>query len=133
MVNFVSLAATAKRLIEANGRSVTLVQKSTTPGDASMPWRGPDEDATPPTETAVIGVFLSATSETELGEMLALIDAGLVQRGNKFLMVAADSLGTLDIKAQASVVDGSQVWKVQEVATLQPGATPLLHALVLTK
>jgi hypothetical protein len=132
MVNYTQLAATAQRLIEANGRSVTLVERSSTPEDASKPWRGPDEDVTPPTQTTVTGVFLSATSETELGELLQLIDAGLIQRGQKFLMVAADSLpSTLDIRAQASVLDGAQSWAVQEVATLQPGSTPLLHALVL--
>lgn len=131
MVNFTALAATAKRLIEANGRSVTLVQHSTTPADSAQPWRGPDESAR--TETAVTGVFLSGTSDSELGEMLMLIDAGLIQRGEKFFLVAADSLGSVDIKAQASLVDDNQLWQVSEIATLQPGPTPILHALVLKK
>ena len=40
MADFVKLAATAQRLVEANGRAVDLFRVNRTPDDPARPWRG---------------------------------------------------------------------------------------------
>ena len=56
MVDYTALAATATRLIEANGRSITVLARSQLPDDSAKPWRGPDPDNLESTARLLIGL-----------------------------------------------------------------------------
>lgn len=47
-------AATAKRLIEKYGRTITIYKKSETPLDPEMPWLGPEDNVTDDDTTTLV-------------------------------------------------------------------------------
>jgi hypothetical protein len=51
MADYVRLAATAKRLVESNGRPVSFVRLQDAPADPDKPWRGAADPRTPPAAT----------------------------------------------------------------------------------
>lgn len=130
MVNYVRLAAVAKRLIETNGRTVTLYRRSTTPADPTKPWRGADEDDTETLD--VIGAFVGDT-DTDLGQLLALAGGTLTGRSGKVLLVAADSAPAEDLESFNGVLDGDVSWAIQSIETLAPGPVILMHQLRLQR
>lgn len=68
MVDFVKLAATSKRLIEANGRVVTFIRESETKADPLKPWEGPaDEVSDPPTSVDLSAVFVPPNTVRQFG------------------------------------------------------------------
>ena len=90
MVDFVSLAATAQRLIEENGRSVTLFRKDRTPANAAEPWRGPDLTAPDPVAgigpVKVVPTCLVAAHDADLGVKAELL-LGALDRAQQSLRV----------------------------------------------
>ena len=65
MVDYTKLAATADRLIKANGREITFIGKSQTPADPTKPWDGPTDG----TDTKLIlkGVFVPPNTVRQFG------------------------------------------------------------------
>lgn len=65
MVDYVKLSAAALRLIQTNGRVITLVQENKTPADPTQPWKGP----TPGTETTdtISAVFVPPNTVRQFG------------------------------------------------------------------
>lgn len=129
MVDFTALAATAKRLVEANGRSVTLYRQSRTPAAAGQPWRGPD--LTSPDDTEAVTMAFVPASGAGLGKMLVDRDGNLVRALDQVGLLAATSAGTFVVEEGDAVVDGSTVWRVVVVETLRPASTALLYVLGL--
>lgn len=121
MVNYVRIAATAKRLIEANGRDVILIKKSRTPADAAKPHRGP-----------------SGSGDVIVGTIKALIypaeekneDGELVRRGFEVAMLAHDSLPTpIDLSTLDAIKDGGITYKIFKASTMGPGDTVVSYEL----
>lgn len=140
MVDFVKMAAVAKRLIEANGRDVTLYKRDRTPAVAGEPWRGPDSTPTPP-DGLVIGpvkmAFVPATG-SGFGKLLFSGDETLMQKIDEVGLLAADSIEDLvppfadtDIEAIDTLKDGTRIYKVVEVGHLKPADKSLLFVLGL--
>lgn len=118
MVNFVSFQNLAERLIEENGRTISLVRRDQdNPTDPAKPWRGSTEAA----EITVVvkGVFI----EYEKMDF----DGSLVRRGDKRLLVAAKSVtdessaSNLKIEDYDHVLDGLVRWKIITAELIEPG------------
>ncbi len=133
MVNFVKAQALAKRLIEANGRSVTLISDSTTAAAPAEPWLGPDFSAGKVEET-VIAAFVPAAG-TGFGSSIAqLLDSKLLQGFDEVALIAATSLsGANAIGVFDRLRDGSTLWKIIKVATLKPASLEVIHQLGLNR
>lgn len=134
MVNFTKLAATAKRLIEKNGRTVTITKDDRTPADPSMPWLGPDDVPTSPdglTFQAKVA-FVPATGgglgnrrqENPSVEDLEF-KQGLVAHGS---LPAGTDLLTFNW-----LVDGLKVYRLESVEELKPADTELIYTLELAR
>lgn len=129
MVDFVKVAATAKRLVEANGRSVTLYKDSRTPADSAKPWRGPDDSSTEESDT-VIAAFVPPRG-TFLSGFFRDNDSNLVRDLNQIALVAASSASGKDLTKYDSLLDGDRTWKIRLVERLRPGGTDILWVLGL--
>jgi hypothetical protein len=140
MVDYVKLAATALKLIEKNGRAVTLVKLSEVPANASEPWKGPASASVSVGEPGALGAgkvgieviacFVSF-SDTDLAELFG--PANGVRRGQKTVFVAGDSVAPEELRSFDRLIDGADVWSIESVDTLRPGDVSLLHYLVLTR
>jgi len=122
MVDYVALAATATRLVEANGRALSFIRLEDTPTDANEPWRG----NTAPrnlADSVVLGsgVAVPPSSASTLG--IHVTDDHFLKRAEQILICVADS----DIENYDEVIDeGSTVWKITGVEKLRPATTTLL-------
>jgi hypothetical protein len=123
VVDFERLAQTAKRLIEANGRVVTLVIRSRSAAIAAQPWAGGATDTT----TTVRAAFVPASS-TGLGRSLQ-IDPGKFRRLSQVLLVAGASLpSAFDPEKVTRVIDNDRTYNVAVVDVLKPASTALLYS-----
>jgi hypothetical protein len=138
MVDFVKLAKTAKKLVEATGRSVTLYKRDRTPAVAGDPWRGPDSVPTP-SDGLVIGplkvAFVPATGGG-FGKLLFDADKTLRRKIDLVGLLATDSVVALsltaaDVEVADTLKDGAKIYKIVEIGHLKPGDTSLLLVLGL--
>lgn len=116
----IRLAATAKRLIEKNGRTVTFVRVSAL-ADAATPWDG--VVPTTPTQTSAIAAIFDDTTFDEGGSMVHRKSVGTV-------MVAQDSLGAgVDLSLYDFVNDGGKSRKITRRSRIAPGETTIVWML----
>ncbi len=120
MVDYTRMTATAKRLIEKNGRTVTLRHKVEADADGDRPWA---ETTGKSVEADAVGVFLDYT--------LAEIDGELIRRGDQKVLFAATSeeLEGTHVEDFDEVDDGGVIWKIQGVEPLCPGDTCLMYTM----
>jgi hypothetical protein len=122
VADYDKLLATARRLIEENGRTLTLRKPSTTPQDATKPWRGPASGSETSEDVTGVVVGLALTEETR----------DLIQRGYKQALVAPPETET-DLKGYKTLVDGEEVWHVESVQVVKPGDVALLYKFTIRK
>ena len=128
MVDHVKLAATAKRLVEANGRTVTLYEASSADAVAGQPY-GPalvtpvDADAVKACFVPVAGSGLGYT----LRDRATSLSKVIVQE----CLVATTSLNAEDLRNADSISDGTRAWKIVVREELAPGDTSMLWAFGL--
>ena len=135
MVNFTALAATAKRLVEANGRSVTLLKENRVPDNASEPWRGTSTEPAVLTggdEQTALVAFVPA-SGSGFGRLASDNQAGLQVQFDQVGLLAASSLDGVDVEGFDRVLDGTTSWKIVTRGKLQPATTPVLWVLGLKR
>lgn len=137
MVDFVALAAVARRLIEENGRDITLVRLNRDPSDSAKPWRGPDR----PIDSLAGGLSIASVRAafvpprgTGLG--LDLMEADGQRSLDQICLLATDSVvaagGTAaDVEEVDRVIDGGTTWYVEAVEHLAPASTSVIFALGL--
>ncbi len=119
MVNFASFRLLAERLIEANGRTISLVRRDQgNPVDPAKPWRGSTEAATITFD--VKGVFIEFEKED--------FDGTLVRRGDKRVLIADKSVtdeggGAVNLKIEDydHILDGGIRWKIMRAELIEPG------------
>ncbi len=126
-----TLATTAQRLINREGRTVTLHLAPAAPTDANKPWLG---NATPPAgATLTLKAVFDSQKEGELAKTLfAALTGGSgapPRRPRNSFIVAGLDLGTTDVSTIMEVTDGSQLWRVTGVEPIKPGDT--LFAAIL--
>jgi hypothetical protein len=131
MVDFARMQALAKRLIEANGRSVTLRRMERTPTDAAKPWRGSAARAVPEDTATVIGVFLDTISSRYLG--LTIQRDGEEQGEQQLFLVATTSAPTKVLSSFDELLDGTQLWNIKALNVLRPGDDEIFVAFKATK
>lgn len=123
MVDYVRLAATATRLVAANGRALSFVRLEETPTDTAKPWRGAD---TPRAQADSVvlgsGVAVQPSSLSTLG--IHVTDEHFLKRADQVLIAVADD----EIENYDEVIDeNSEVWKITGVEKLRPATTTILY------
>lgn len=126
MVDFVKLAATAKRLIDANGRTVTVRKQGSTPVDPAKPWRG---QSTPEADSVTgKAVFVSPS---DLGYVVENQDN--VKRADQVALFSANDDGGKALETFDTIVDGSVEWKILRTEVLKPADTRLIYQFEVSK
>ncbi len=123
-LDYTSFRLLAERLIESNGRSLSLVRRDQgNPTDPAKPWRGSTEAA----EVTVVvkGVFIEFEKED--------FDGTLVRRGDKRILIADKSVtdegGTssnLKIEDYDHILDAGVRWKIMQAELIEPGSTRIM-------
>lgn len=123
MVDYVSLAATSKRLVEANGRLITFIRDNETPDDPAKPWEG----STGADTTVILsGVFVPPNTVRQFG--LTALGQGtdyqeLITKSEQIVITYPE---TEDIREFTHILDDSVRWGIIGIQVLKPGATQLL-------
>lgn len=125
-INYTQLAATAKALVDANGRDVTVIRFDQTPQDTNKPWNGPaDPDATPDATATVKGCFVS-TDERVLGGLT--VDEDLLKRTSEVCLIAPGTVSPpYDLRTANEIIDGTEHLKITFVQRLKPADVVLLY------
>jgi len=122
VVDFVSLLATAQRLITENGRSITFIRHDKTLQDTDEPWKGPASARGTPDATSVHdAVFVEPASAVRLG--IATVQEDLIMKSDQIMILAA---GVVDLTRFQEVLDGGTYWKITVIKDLKPGSTTVL-------
>ncbi len=125
-INYTKLAATAKRLIEANGRKLIMLRPSEVAADTAKPWDGP-APATADTEFAISGVFVPPNTVRQFG--LTALGTGhdfledLIQTSEQMCITFP---GETDLAQFTHMKDGTVDWNVIGIQVLKPGNVTLL-------
>lgn len=119
-MSYLTNRATATRLINKKGRTVTLSNKVVTTPDPAEPWnKTPGTDVTEDTKAVIM--------KYELKE----IDGELVKVGDMKALVPY--IEGVDVKNFDTLIDGSETWKIKKVTPVQPGDTLIFYRLNLRK
>lgn len=130
-LNYANFRALAERLIEENGRDVSLVRRDQdNPVDSAKPWRDSTEAAT--ITFIVKGVIIDFDKED--------FDGSLVRRGDKRVLISDQSVSdeggsaaNLIIEDYDSLLDASVLWKIVDVNLIEPGDTRIMYDLQVRK
>jgi hypothetical protein len=120
-INYARLAQVAQRLIDENGRALTITLRPRTPVDLTKPWNGPNIAAS--ASITVTGVIGDDTEVDAKGD--------LVRNGQKLAYIAALDTDPALIEQYDVLTDGSDRWKIQKVDNVAPGPTRLVYVLTL--
>jgi len=125
-LDYVSFRLLAERLIETNGRTLSLVRRDQgNPVDAAKPWRASTEAAE--ITVAILGVFIEFEKED--------FDGTLVRRGDKRILVSdksvtdTSSAANLKIEDYDYVLDGTVRWKIITAETIEPSPLRIMYNL----
>ncbi len=135
MVDFVKMQGVARTLIEANGRSVTLISDPTAAANPSEPERGPDF-STGATEVAVIMSFVPAAGSGFGKNVRRTKGAELLHGFDQMALLAATSFNeqtALAIEDFDRVRDGSTMYTIGMVEILRPADEEIIYQLGLKK
>jgi hypothetical protein len=127
VADFEALAATAKRLVDANGRQVTLIKHGKNPQSGDQPWRG---EATYP-EAQVSGIAAFVTS-TLLLTWKIRTESNVKSGASYALFPAVDDEGH-QLEYFDELRDGSTVWRIASVEVLGPADTRLLYLIEVVR
>jgi hypothetical protein len=125
MVNITSLRLVAERLIEANGRTISLVRRDeVTPLDPAKEWRA--NTTTTQVTISVIGAFIDFDSDE--------LDGTIIRRGTKRVLISAKSAeeagvnSLTDIENYDRLLDADNTsWSVDAVSVIQPGTEKVAY------
>ena len=136
MVDMVKAAATAKRLIEENGRTVTFYKLNRDPDAPAEPWLG---TSTPPDPLAD-GDFFDAIvsfvppSGTGFGRSVADQAAQLNVTLQQIGLLASDSIPVgVNVEEFDNISDGPDNWKIVVRDHLRPADVSIMFAVGLTR
>ena len=115
MADHARLAATASRLILANGRELTFRGRVAL-RDSTKPWLGKAEASSVGT---AVGVFAEYSSRE--------IDGTLIRAGDRRVYIGADV--AFSPSEELELVDGGVVWAVVSAKAIQPGPTIIVWDL----
>lgn len=118
------LAETAQRLINANGRTVTLHFTAAAPDSPSEPWKG--NANAPAGDTHDLKAVFESATEGELARTLFAALSGSSgtpprRPRNSFLIAGLDLEG-FDYSTIQEITDEGQKWRVTGVEPIKPGS-----------
>lgn len=130
-VDYNALALMSQQLLEANGKPLTIIIRSTLVINADQPWRG--TNSATQIEVPVIGVVVPFHLQrlTEYTEELQEI----IRRGGMRGLVAAKSTNGNDLQTAETLIDSSTgyKWNIRGLKVIQPGTVKLLYEFVLAR
>jgi len=130
MPDYTKLAATAKRLIEASGRTVTFRRLGTQVDDPTKPWRASENVRNPAElEVQAKAVFVDPVSAAKMG--LGVTGEEMINKIDSVALVASDSALTFDLETFHEVVETNSLFKIIHVEVLRPGTKKLLYIFLL--
>ena len=139
MANFTKAAATAKRLVEANGRRVELFRSNRTPDDTTKPWRGTSEQPHVSEGGAgfpVVMAFVPA-SGGGFGKLLRDLAGSLQVTFEQMGLLASDSIPSgytfQDVEQADRVRDGDDIWRIVVREHLRPASKSVLFMVGLAR
>lgn len=126
MVEYARLADTAQRLINENGRSVTLLKLSRADDDTNKPWRGSTTARSAP-EASVTGkaVFVPLSGADDLGFIVD--QSSGIKRGSEVALFAANDDGGNDLSLFDEIQDKGGSWKILNTQLLHPADQKILY------
>lgn len=132
-LNYIAFRLLAERLINENGRSLTLQREDQfNPVDIAEPWRAADPAGANVVSLVVLGVFIEYEKED--------FDGSLVRRGDKRVLVAAkdtDDVRTgtenIDVEDFDTILDGTEIWKIITVEVIEPGPLRVMYDIQVRK
>ena len=132
-LNYTAFRLLAERLINENGRTLTLQREDqVNPVVVAEPWRAADPAGANIVSLTVLGVFTEYERED--------FDGSLVRRGDKRVLVAAKDTddvrtGTENINVEEfdTLLDDGEVWKIITVEVIEPGSLRIMYDLQVRK
>jgi hypothetical protein len=109
------LAATAARLINKHGRTVTLIHQGNTPLDTDKPWRA---QATYPRA--------QVTGQAVFTEREIVNEETNTKRQGEVLLFAANATDEA-LEDFDAVEDGGRLWRLTNGRVIQPGPTRIMY------
>ena len=132
MVDFVALRATAKRLIDANSRPVTITRLGNNPStDDQKPWRSDNR----PVIASVTGGATFVADKARGGVVWSLareVVDGMKTDNSVALFAAANDNGE-NLEEFDEITDGSTVWRILRTELLQPAADRILYVFEVAR
>jgi hypothetical protein len=128
MPDYAALAATAKRLLDGAGRSLTFINLDFDAEDASKPWRGPEDPRLRTArELVLFGTQVQIASTVKLGLSVEFYEA--VKKASLVFLVGSSE----DLNQYDEVIDSrdGKRWTMILSETLEPGDTIILSYVVL--
>ena len=122
MADFDKLAATAQRLINANGRTVQIVKFGNTPQDSEQPWRG--QKGT--TYLQSVTGKAAFVPKTQLVTTFAEVTDGVLLEG-EYALFAADDDGGYALEDFDAIVDGGKEWSIGKTEIIAPADKRVLY------
>lgn len=128
-INYTNMRALAKRLVEENGRTVSLVRlDQVNDSDPAMPWRG----TTGASEISIDVIAVMVPYEKEDFE------GTLVKRGDMQAIVAATSVeaenpANVQIEDYDFLDDDGERWRIMGADRINPGDLRIVYILHLRK
>lgn len=128
-INYVSLAAKTKKLIEDNGANATISKRTRgTPLDSNKPWRG--NDATGDISLTVKGIEYPYKAEDVDGTKIRLGDMRIYLAHDSLVAAAAAAtpapVTDLDFTTYDRIVFAGKTFQIVKASPLQPGGVTLL-------
>jgi hypothetical protein len=125
MVDFNSMRNLAERLIEENGRTLTVTRSDKeNDADSAKPWRG--TTGAGEISVDVLGVFVEFEKED--------FDGTLVRRGDKRVLIAAKSVedesgnaSNIQIEDYDYLFDNNVRWKILAANLIEPGPVRIFY------
>ena len=132
-LDYVSFQLLAERLINENGRALILQREDqVNPVDVAEPWRAADPAGANIVSLSVFGVFVEYEKED--------FDGSLLRRGDKRVLVSAKDtedvrvgVQNINIEDFDTLLDGTDLWKIITVETIEPGSLRIMYDIQVRK
>ncbi len=119
MATYVSLRATAQRLIQKNGRSVTFRRESTTPLDVNNPQLG------------IVGAIDVTVKASFVNVMFSSRGRDLIQTGDLICLIAADDLLGFIPDTSNVIIDAGINYQIVDFQSVDPSDAPIVYQFLL--
>lgn len=113
--------ALAKKLIDVNGRTISIINLNETPPDPNKPWRGQADPTSGQTAVTGKGAFVPLGG-SDLGHRFSESDPD----DQVCLFPAADDQG-FPLEDFDEILDNTTRWQIKETQVLQPGNSRFLY------